>query len=380
MREAQRVSLIVNNYNYAAFLGAAIDSALSQAYQALEVIVVDDGSTDNSREVIDRYGQRIKAIFKENGGQASSFNVGFAHCGGEVVIYLDADDVLLPNAVEKVVSYFADPAVVNVHWPLWMTDRDGRRTGEVLPRQPLADGDLRESVIRDGPDSYQGAPTSGNAWSRSLLERVLPVPESDYRNGADGYLLTLAPLFGIVRAVDEPLGFYRVHERNHFWTASVDEKNDRSLLRYERRNRTLCHQLAAMGLEANPDNWRARNPYYQWMYRLKQATDELKVVIPTGASFLLADDNQWGTQVVTGRRAIPFPEHDGLYAGPPPDDATAVREFERLRCGDAAFMVFGWPAFWWLDHYLALKRHLYGQCRRLLENDRLVIFDLRRPA
>jgi glycosyltransferase involved in cell wall biosynthesis len=377
MLEARRVSVIVNNHNYGVFLREAIDSALNQTYRPLEVIVVDDGSTDDSRHIIRSYGDRIRSVFKDNGGQASTFNAGFARCRGDVVLFLDADDVLLPTAVETALPFFADSAVVNVHWPLWLIDRDGRRTGEVLPRQPLADGDLREAVIHMGPDSYQGAPTSGNAWSRSFLLRVLPAPEADYRNGADGYLLTLAPLFGVMRAVGEPLGFYRVHERNQFWSASVDERNARSLLRYERRAVTLRQHLAVMGIHADPDDWKKRNPYYQWMDRLNRATEELKAVIPAGETFLLADEDQWGAQVLTGRRAIPFPESNGLYGGPPPDDTAAVREFERLHAAGAAFMVFGWPAFWWLDYYPSLNRQLHERFRRILQNDRLVVFDLR---
>ena len=72
------VSILINNYNYGYFLGAAIESALSQTYQNIEIIVVDDGSTDNSREIIAHYGNHIIPILKENGGQASAFNAGFA--------------------------------------------------------------------------------------------------------------------------------------------------------------------------------------------------------------------------------------------------------------------------------------------------------------
>src|SRR4051812_16040279 len=99
MERAPWASIIINNYNYGHFLRDAIDSALAQTYPCTEVIVVDDGSTDDSREVIAGYGQRVTAVFKENGGQASAFNAGFAASRGEVVVFLDADDTLLPNAM-----------------------------------------------------------------------------------------------------------------------------------------------------------------------------------------------------------------------------------------------------------------------------------------
>lgn len=380
MSDARRVSVIVNNFNYADFLRQAIDSALGQTYRPLEVIVVDDGSTDCSRAVIQCYGDKVQPIFKENGGQASTFNVGFARCRGDVIMYLDADDVLLPGAIEAAAACFDSPHVVNVHWPLWLIDRNGRRTGEVLPKRPLAAGTFRDTFIQEGPDSYQGAPTSGNAWSRSFLSQVLPAQEADFRNGADGFLITLAPLFGAIRTLTEPQGFYRVHERNHFWTASVDERNSRSLIRYEHRADTLRQQLAALGIEADPSDWKRRNPYFQWMDRLGRATEELKKLIPAGECYLLVDDNQWGIELLSGRRAIPFPEKDGFFAGPPADDAMAIREFERLRGAGPAYMVFGWPGFWWLDHYVGLRRHLDARFERVVENDRLIVFALGKPA
>jgi len=76
VNELITVSIIIDNYNYGRFLGEAIDSALAQTYPHVEVIVVDDGSTDNSREVIAKYGDRIIPVLKENGGQASAFNAG----------------------------------------------------------------------------------------------------------------------------------------------------------------------------------------------------------------------------------------------------------------------------------------------------------------
>ena len=78
-------SIIVNNYNYGRFLPDAIESALAQSYPRVEVIVVDDGSTDHSRAVIARYGARIHAVLKPNGGQASAFNAAFAHSYGEAL-------------------------------------------------------------------------------------------------------------------------------------------------------------------------------------------------------------------------------------------------------------------------------------------------------
>src|SRR5205085_4156172 len=107
--------------NYGRFLRQAIDSALSQRYRQCEVIVVDDGSTDDSRRIIESYGDGIVSIMKENGGQASAFNAGFAACSGDVIIFLDADDLIDKEAVERIMPLFAD-GVSKASWRLRVID------------------------------------------------------------------------------------------------------------------------------------------------------------------------------------------------------------------------------------------------------------------
>src|SRR6266404_6343268 len=125
MTAQPQVSIIIDNYNYGRFLGQAIESALDQAYSRTEVIVVDDGSTDNSREVISRYGSRIVPVLQENRGQAAAFNQGFLHCQGEVVLFLDSDDGLLPTAATRAVEAFREPHIIKAHWPLHIVDELG---------------------------------------------------------------------------------------------------------------------------------------------------------------------------------------------------------------------------------------------------------------
>ena len=86
-------SIIITSYNYEKFLPRAIDSALKQTYPEKEIIVVDDGSTDNSRHIINSYGDQITPVFKENGGRASALNAGFFASQGEIIFLLDADDI-----------------------------------------------------------------------------------------------------------------------------------------------------------------------------------------------------------------------------------------------------------------------------------------------
>ena len=115
-----------------------------------------------------------------------------------------------------------------------------------------------------------------------------------------------------------------------------------------------------------------------WRHQFQMAKEELRGLVPPGESLILVDQQQFGNEFIEESHAIPFLERDGLYWGLPSDDETAIRELERLRLSGAGFIVFGWPAFWWLDYYAGLNWYLRSRFRCALENDRLVVFDIRR--
>jgi hypothetical protein len=114
-----------------------------------------------------------------------------------------------------------------------------------------------------------------------------------------------------------------------------------------------------------------------WSERLQSAVDLILRIIPAGASFILVDEGQWGIhEAFAGRRPIPFTERNGQYWGPPADDAGALVELGRLRAQGVNYIVFGWPAFWWLDYYVGLARHLRQTSRCVLADDDLVVFEM----
>jgi glycosyltransferase involved in cell wall biosynthesis len=386
MRSEPLISIIVNNYNYDTFLPEAIESALGQSYPYVEVIVVDDGSADRSQSIITSYGDRVTPVFKKNGGQASACNAGFAKSHGDVVVLLDADDVLLPHAARSIAPLFSSEAVAKVHWPLVEILRDGRKTGNLVPSTALQDGDLRDRLIQEGPHGVVSPQTSGNAWARAFLERVLPMPEGAFRLLADAYLFTLAPLFGRVTAVQEPLSLYRVHGTNDYAGRAVTDRNTMNLAVYEHLCTALSKYLTATGVETDPAIWKDGNEHYSWMRSLDSAAKELAGLLPEGSSFILVDGGELCTEqtdVIPGRLAIPFTERDGQYWGPPGDDETAIRELERLRSCGAQYLVFVWSAFWWVSYYNRFQRHLRTNYPCLVENERLIAFDLggqMRPA
>lgn len=215
--EEPLISIIVNNHNYARFLPDAIESALRQQYENKEVIVVDDGSTDTSRAIIAQFGSRITPILKDNGGQASAFNAGFEVSKGDAVMFLDADDVLLPYTLTHVARIFAtEPHVAKVQCRMEIIDDLGTPTGEVLPppHLRLPNGDLRRSVL-SFPEDMTWMATSANTFSRAALSQILPMSESAYdAGGADWYLSHLSALIGNVVSLDLIGAYYRVHDTN----------------------------------------------------------------------------------------------------------------------------------------------------------------------
>jgi glycosyltransferase involved in cell wall biosynthesis len=206
-----KISVIVDNYNYARFLARTIDSVLAQDYPDVELIVVDDGSTDDSRSIIERYGGRLLAIFQENGGQASAFNAGFARSSGGLVLFLDSDDVLWPDCLSEVTRRWR-LGLSKLHFNLEFIDAEDRRIGKTFFKPPLPAGDLRANALATG--IVESMPTSGNVFSREFLETVMPVPEAAWRRGPDVYLFNVAALAGETAAIDKPLGGYRVHGLN----------------------------------------------------------------------------------------------------------------------------------------------------------------------
>lgn len=367
-------SIIINNYNYGHFLPEAIASALNQSYQPIEVIVVDDGSTDNSQQIIAGYGEQIIPVLKENGGQGSAFNAGFVKSRGEIICFLDADDVLLPGAIALAVELLRTPNTVQVHWQLSAIDTRGKPLGKLIPGKPLPEGDLRDVHLQAGIEGYVFSPTSGNAWSRSYLERIFPLPDSLYRLNADSYLAFLSPFFGSIKRIAEYQALYRIHGHNGTSKCTYSSQ----LNQYHAHVEVLCESLQQQGIQVEDAFERWKGTEYEYLQRLSALEQELKPLIPAGQRYILVDMNEWGSgQILANCQSIPFLEKDGMYWGVPSDDSIAIKEFERLHRAGASFIVFGWPAFWWFDYYTKFTRYLHTKFRCVLDNQSLVVFDLR---
>jgi glycosyltransferase involved in cell wall biosynthesis len=219
MTQYPLVSILLNNYNYAKYLDEAITSALEQKYEAFEVLVVDDGSTDNSRDIIRSYGSRLRMIAKDNGGQASAFNAGFAASSGDIVCLLDADDAFLPHKLSRVVQRFID--YPEIGWcfdtPKWF-GTDGK---ERIRNPAVCDFgrlDARD-MIAAGKGPYLATATSGMSFRRTTLQQILPMPET-VRAGRgitnDNYIKYGALAIAVGWIEPETVSLQRIHGDNAY--------------------------------------------------------------------------------------------------------------------------------------------------------------------
>ncbi len=221
---ALAVDIVVNNHNYGRFLPEAIESALAQTHPRVNLIVVDDGSTDDSRERLRRYEDRATLVLKENGGQSSALNAGLERCHGDVVIFLDADDVLAPGAAAQAAAAFAaDPGVVKVQARMAVIDETGSPTGELKPPEhlPLPEGDVSQAELA-GPFDLAWLPTSANAFRIRALAPIRPIPGEHLRVGADYFLVHVTALLGRVVSLDSVGSYYRVHGSNSYEPQRAD--------------------------------------------------------------------------------------------------------------------------------------------------------------
>jgi glycosyltransferase involved in cell wall biosynthesis len=207
-------TVLIDTYNYGQYIEEAIASALAQDFPAeeREILVVDDGSTDDTQERVRKFGEAVRYLRKANGGQASAFNFGFEHARGEVITLLDADDLWLREKLERVYEAFErhpEAGMVYHRTYLW---KGGEETSEDTYFIPVT-GNVPES--RRALLQYPMVGTSCLAFRRNALKELLPIPET-LRSQADAYLTALIIFVAPVAALPEFLGKYRLHGANLF--------------------------------------------------------------------------------------------------------------------------------------------------------------------
>jgi len=222
-KSAPHVSVVVDTYNHEAFIGEAITSVLNQEYELgpFEVLVVDDGSRDETAKQLSAFTDRVRVVRKENGGQASALNLGASLARGDIIAFLDGDDWWHPRKLQTVVEYLLrNPAVGMVGHGIVEVAADGSQ--RVLVPGRLIHFDLKGE---SGPATFKQVTcflgTSRLTCRRSVLERLLPIPEALVIE-ADEYLFTLGGAISEVAVLDEPLCYYRLHGQNLYQFSDYD--------------------------------------------------------------------------------------------------------------------------------------------------------------
>jgi len=260
---APLVTVLIDTYNYGQFIEEAVESALAQEFprEQREILVVDDGSTDDTGERLKKYGDSIRYLRKPNGGQASAFNFGFAEARGEIITTLDADDLWMPKKLQRVSETFEknpDAGMVYHRAYMW---RGGQEV-QVDSYFSEVSGRIPESQV--SLLSYPMVATSCLAFRRTTLNKLLPVPEA-LRSQADAYLTALVIFVAPIIALPEFLAKYRVHGANLFHIS--EDKPARERIEHRMAMRAALsaeirgwlqrngHDLASPNLQAYVKQW-----------------------------------------------------------------------------------------------------------------------------
>jgi glycosyltransferase involved in cell wall biosynthesis len=273
-----RFSIVINNYNYASYLSDAVDSALSQLHEGDEIVVVDDGSTDESPAILKRYAieRGITLIEQENQGQLASVSAGIDASKGEIVVLLDSDDYFLDGYLDRLRQIYADHPEVSFVFTCAYVDGDDtsgvRHTRKRLDNKAIAPGlvgSTKWSTLLF--NEFVGAPTSGNSLRRTLAQQSITLLsiENDSQTtsalssqllantnyllhrsiySADGVLVRCASLFDAIKYHNDRPGFmYRIHGANFYASRSWLERWQKRRRRKKKFTRLTRHYRKLTG-------------------------------------------------------------------------------------------------------------------------------------
>jgi glycosyltransferase involved in cell wall biosynthesis len=246
------ISVLIDTYNHERFIEQAIVSVLEQGLgeDEREILVVDDGSTDRTPEMVRKFEPRVRLIRKANGGQASAFNAGIPECAGQIVAFLDGDDWWAPGKLGAVADALAEEAAVGiVGHGIVTVERDGReRVESLLEGFRFQANGMEGARLFRRRGAFLG--TSRMTIRTNLLRRIGAVPEA-IEIQADEYLFTLAAVLEGVRILPNPLTYYRLHEANGFQVSSYDlERLRRKQKSLATLATSLTRQLEGLGIAA----------------------------------------------------------------------------------------------------------------------------------
>jgi len=248
------ISVVIPNYNYGRYLGQAIDSVVSQTFDNLEIIVVDDGSTDNSIEVAKMYGKKIILIRKENGGVSSARNLGIAHSTGLFVCFLDADDYWESNKVELQLRVALKTDAGLVYSGYLECDSNLLAIREITP---IFQGSC-ENRYRKMPGSAIALLGTSTALIRRDVLNLVGEFDTNLNTSADWDFLRRASKVTNFAFVSRSLVRYRRHSHN---------MSSGSLLKYYQDNELAVRKMVSEYKEVNLKNF-VLNRYSNFRFNL----------------------------------------------------------------------------------------------------------------
>ena len=259
LEEPPTISIVTPSLNQARFVGRTVESVLGQRYPRLEYVVQDGGSTDETHEVLGRYRSRLHRLrVQPDNGQADAINLGFEHSTGEIMAYLNADDMILPGALPYVARYFQrHPEVDAVYGHRVIVDEEGKEVGRwVLPRH-------RDSVL----SWVDYVPQETLFWRRALWERAGGRVDDASRFALDWELiLRFRDAGGRIVRLPRFLGAFRVHEEQKT-SAQMATSGNREMARI--REREHGREVSQEEIRRNVRGYLLRHLMLHKLYRAR---------------------------------------------------------------------------------------------------------------
>lgn len=218
------ISVLIDTYNHERFIKKAITSVLEQDFpeSEREILVLDDGSTDRTPEIVRGFGPKVRLLRKSNGGQASVFNFGIPKCRGDIICFLDGDDWWEPRKLSIVTKELeTHPDIGTIGHGIYEVDEQGRRLREIGPTR------VYESRLRNTREGLEFLPlraflgTSRLTLRKKIACQALPLPLT-LRIEADEFLSTVTTALGVSLVLKDPLTNYRLHTGNLFQFSGFD--------------------------------------------------------------------------------------------------------------------------------------------------------------